>query len=213
VSIPAAREVEYTDDGCSVYQCLSCYNTWEGRTSILTSECINPEESDPINYKFKTLYHWKFCPYCGIEWTVFPPDNSEEDLEHRIEKHLRSQGLPSYHTPKPKYTKTEFIVLEAAVRKGPEDEEWSKPQWKKCWAAIYETDSAASVHKAVKYRRAVEQERIEEYRAEDPEWESWSQFKTIYEPAIIIGEREADRYNMFRPSKWAKLMSGEIISI
>lgn len=43
------REVEYTDDGCSVYQCLSCYQQWEGRSS--------PE------------YGWKFCPFCGIQWT------------------------------------------------------------------------------------------------------------------------------------------------
>lgn len=43
------REVRYTDDGCSLYQCLSCKQDWEARNS--------PE------------YGWRFCPYCGVEWT------------------------------------------------------------------------------------------------------------------------------------------------
>jgi len=49
MSIPAWRKVEYTDDGCSIYECLSCYNQWEARS--------NPEYSE-----------WKFCPYCAIMW-------------------------------------------------------------------------------------------------------------------------------------------------
>ena len=48
MAIPKFREINYTDDGCSAYQCLSCKNQWEARTS--------PE------------YGWKFCPYCGVEW-------------------------------------------------------------------------------------------------------------------------------------------------
>jgi len=47
MSIPKWRYVEYTDDGCTVYQCLSCYDSIEGRFS-------------PAD--------WKFCPYCGVEW-------------------------------------------------------------------------------------------------------------------------------------------------
>ena len=47
MSIPKWRHVEYTDDGCNVYQCLSCYDSIEGR--------------------FSPSY-WKFCPYCGVEW-------------------------------------------------------------------------------------------------------------------------------------------------
>ena len=34
---------EYTDDGCSVFLCLGCYSSWEGRTGR----------------------DFKFCPYCG----------------------------------------------------------------------------------------------------------------------------------------------------
>ena len=43
------RNKENTDDGCSIYECLSCYNTWEARTCPKWSE-------------------WKYCPYCGVEW-------------------------------------------------------------------------------------------------------------------------------------------------
>lgn len=47
MSIPKWRYVEYTDDGCTIYQCLSCYGHIEGR--------LNPAD-------------WKYCPYCGVEW-------------------------------------------------------------------------------------------------------------------------------------------------
>jgi len=47
MSIPYFRYVEYTDDGCGIDQCLSCYNKWEGRSGS---------------------HGWKFCPYCGVEW-------------------------------------------------------------------------------------------------------------------------------------------------
>lgn len=48
LAIPRWREMHYTDDGCSAYQCLSCKESWEGRSS--------PE------------WGWKFCPYCGVKW-------------------------------------------------------------------------------------------------------------------------------------------------
>lgn len=49
MSIPYWRYFDYTDDGCSLYECLNCYNQWEART--------NPEYAE-----------WKFCPYCGCRW-------------------------------------------------------------------------------------------------------------------------------------------------
>ena len=45
MSIPRYRHVDYTDDGCNLYQCLNCYKHIEGRTG--------PQ---------------KFCTWCGIEW-------------------------------------------------------------------------------------------------------------------------------------------------
>jgi hypothetical protein len=51
--IPFWRHVNYTDDGCDLYQCLSCKYTWESRTS-------------PNSYDGKQ--NWRFCPVCGCEW-------------------------------------------------------------------------------------------------------------------------------------------------
>ncbi len=59
MGIPLWREVRYTDDGCSIYQCLSCKASWEGRGA-------------PGYYHWETgEYHvvWKFCPLCAVEWT------------------------------------------------------------------------------------------------------------------------------------------------
>ena len=47
MSIARFREVQYADDGCSIYQCLNCYEDWESRT---------------------TPQSWTFCPCCGIRW-------------------------------------------------------------------------------------------------------------------------------------------------
>ncbi len=49
MAIPSYRYVNYTDDGCTLHQCLACGQKWEGRSA--------PE------------YGWKFCPYCGVKWT------------------------------------------------------------------------------------------------------------------------------------------------
>lgn len=46
------RNVEYTDDGCTVYQCCSCLKQWESRTA--------PGRGNVLK--------WNFCPYCGIKW-------------------------------------------------------------------------------------------------------------------------------------------------
>ena len=57
MSIPFWRNKKYTDDGCCIYQCLSCYQTWEARTSPYSEEhCIKYEDG------------FKYCPYCGIKW-------------------------------------------------------------------------------------------------------------------------------------------------
>lgn len=49
MSIPFYRQMRYTDDGCSCYQCLNCYRVWEGR-------------DDPKDYG------WRFCPFCSVRW-------------------------------------------------------------------------------------------------------------------------------------------------
>lgn len=52
------REVTYTDDGCSVYQCLMCKGRYEGRTA-------------PGWFEHDTgVYHpiFVYCPFCGTCW-------------------------------------------------------------------------------------------------------------------------------------------------
>lgn len=41
----AVREIEYTEDGCYLFECLWCHAQWEARTK-----------------------GFRFCPHCGIEW-------------------------------------------------------------------------------------------------------------------------------------------------
>lgn len=50
------RYVEYTDDGCALFQCLQCYERWEMRGSP--------------GYFYEGEYRpcWKFCPCCGTKW-------------------------------------------------------------------------------------------------------------------------------------------------
>jgi hypothetical protein len=68
MSIPAWRKVEETDDGCSNYECLSCYKRWEART--------NPEWNG-----------WQFCPYCGIGWETQISDKEDKVFERRRSKY------------------------------------------------------------------------------------------------------------------------------
>lgn len=64
MSISYWRNVDYTDDGCSLYECLNCYEQWEART-------------DPEYAK------WKFCPYCGCEWEGEKEWNHNAKWEHK----------------------------------------------------------------------------------------------------------------------------------
>lgn len=52
------RKIEYTDDGCSLYECMLCYGKWESRTSP------SPEGSE----KFHSPSGWVYCPCCGTKW-------------------------------------------------------------------------------------------------------------------------------------------------
>ena len=59
--IPYWRKKEYTDDGCSTYECLSCYDQWEARTS--PGSHYKQEDG---TYQIET--YWRYCPSCGIKW-------------------------------------------------------------------------------------------------------------------------------------------------
>ena len=69
------RTAEYTDDGCSVYECLSCKAQWEARTS--------PEHA-----------HWRFCPVCGIGWHGRLP------LDHERTEHSWNRKQSRWPTDK-----------------------------------------------------------------------------------------------------------------
>ena len=82
MSICRWRKIEYTDDGCTLYECLHCYQRFEGRFF---------------------LGDWKFCPYCGAEWKgehewLFYDDayNIIEPARMREERHV-SKAEPSWH--------------------------------------------------------------------------------------------------------------------
>jgi len=59
MSIPYWRNKEYTDDGCTIYQCLNCYAEWESRTAPWWS-------IDGVKPAGKKI--WNCCPICKCEW-------------------------------------------------------------------------------------------------------------------------------------------------
>jgi hypothetical protein len=71
--VPRWRVDRYTDDGCSVFQCLNCYKSWEGRCSP--------------GYTHEGIYNasWRFCPICGVEWKG-PMRESEDEFGPRRTK-------------------------------------------------------------------------------------------------------------------------------
>lgn len=77
--VPRWRSVRYTDDGCYLFQCLTCYKMWEGRT-------------EP-GYTCDGVYHadWKHCPYCGVVWTHKQPGYDDRSLGTRRQRILEAQ--------------------------------------------------------------------------------------------------------------------------
>ena len=73
------RLVKHTDDGCSVYECLSCLAEWEARTS---PEC-----------------GWKFCPACGTRWNG-PLPNYRELANKAWERRRQRWVAPHYERGK-----------------------------------------------------------------------------------------------------------------
>ena len=86
MSIPRWRYVNYTDDGCAVFQCLACKGQWEGRSEPGWFDCYE-EVPEPTEDSFTVLVGeekkprhtrkrdtpiykpvWRFCPLCGCEW-------------------------------------------------------------------------------------------------------------------------------------------------
>ena len=86
--LPYWRYVEYTDDGCATYECLSCKSRWEGRGAPGGYDCymeVDGPGEGILSYEnekggvkrvrhYKKRPHplympdWKYCPRCGVEW-------------------------------------------------------------------------------------------------------------------------------------------------
>jgi len=97
---PYWRYVRYTDDGCAIYQCLDCKNSWESRTSPgwfnsfeevdgpgegLTefSRTVDGVEVPYWNKKRETPVYqpvFNFCPFCGLKWEG--PIRCDDDNEY-----------------------------------------------------------------------------------------------------------------------------------
>lgn len=100
--IPFWRNVRYTDDGCTVYQCLSCYEEWEARSEPGWIDCY--DRSNYPSYgaqrysssknggrvfwwstkRTRPIYrpYMRYCPYCGIKWEG--PVRCEPDNERML---------------------------------------------------------------------------------------------------------------------------------
>lgn len=61
MSIPIIREVHYTDDGCTWYQCLNCYTNIEMRNHPWP--------------QWKSGKKWNYCPYCGCKFKGYMPES------------------------------------------------------------------------------------------------------------------------------------------
>ena len=72
MSIPILRNVGYTDDGCTEYECLNCYYRIETRNDPFYSE-------------------WKFCPKCGCAWQLYLPEEYEKTSIRYGKKHFLQQ--------------------------------------------------------------------------------------------------------------------------
>lgn len=61
------RTVKHTDDGCSVYQCLSCKKQWESRT-VPGYISAQYQGFEPIEGTIEYKPHQDYCGFCGIKF-------------------------------------------------------------------------------------------------------------------------------------------------
>lgn len=150
------RYVEYQDDGVSVYQCLSCKETWTCTFAPGWLEWYQDEITLDV-----PIYHarWNHCPYCGTKW------------EHKV------PGV--YHPRNERMLGPKRLRQWLAI-----DSDWNKrvSQWKRgekqrCWAIeeyssgqwVVDQQLSLSVFSAQDIQRALKYERdicpFREYRA------------------------------------------------
>jgi hypothetical protein len=149
--IPKWRYVEYTDDGCGKYQCLNCYQTWEGRTW--------PGYMS-IEGAFTAV--WKHCPYCGCQWTGATRTNDDDGYNARRKRiraaedarRFEDRPLPPYWWVIECQTTTTWLLGEKKTTVGA----WASHVWLPWWL------------NAVKIKKALVQEREKRWDEGDNEY-------------------------------------------
>lgn len=87
------RLVRYTDDGCSLFQCLNCKGRWESRGAP--------------GFTLDEVYHadWKFCPICGVRWNGSHRERQDEygtrrtKVTNAIKRHSDAQFHAEWGQP------------------------------------------------------------------------------------------------------------------
>lgn len=124
MSIPKWRYIRYTDEGCALYQCLSCYNDWDSRTApgwFNTTRSIPSPVEDGTNYyiEIEPEYTpaWTLCPYCGVQWegaVRCDVDNEYMYGPRRLERYNKThQSL--IRQPQPQYTGRWWAIQELEI--------------------------------------------------------------------------------------------------
>lgn len=107
------RHVEDDMDGCSIYECLLCYNRWSSRSTP------SPAGEEGNEYETK----WKYCPCCGTKWD----GRVWRDRDDKDEERSRGWWVRKHYTP------THWWVIE---RKETDWAKWDRPSGHK-WKAVY----------------------------------------------------------------------------
>lgn len=171
MGIPYWRNVRYTDDGCSKFQCLSCKNTWEARTSPAhtTYKCGTCDHCKTGVYKNDNwdchgkkefavyVPYFVFCPCCSVKWVgeMVRPENHRKAIIQRI---LDNEP---YETRDERY------------RRSQPTKEWIIESKNKAGHWLYHTTlrwctSAKEAHvRLLKLR----QDELDEYNDTDPMWQ------------------------------------------
>ena len=120
--LPYWRHVKYTDDGCSIYQCIECKHTYEGRTSpgkYFHYELDGTQRVVPVY-----VPTFRFCPFCGVEWVSSIYDNYDNEYMYgpkRLRRDLAIQRLRHVSPPELRW----YWVVEKCMAARGENELWA----------------------------------------------------------------------------------------
>jgi predicted RNA-binding Zn-ribbon protein involved in translation (DUF1610 family) len=136
------RKVNYTDDGCTLYQCMWCKSAVEIR-------------DDPT--------YWHFCPRCGKSWF-----KAMDCRPHNMPRWVWERGgeeVPYPWYPPHKKPTHKWIIEERSRWPGIRDEwsdwEFEEEVYGNCWQYAYQTMNRLRADRAPSY----DGDFIFEYRA------------------------------------------------